>query len=90
MDFDQLPIGKTWDLSSRLYLDLNTQHLQGIQCTIQHLHLIVFTHKELIWIFNFKFGVHKVEPIYIPSNQVHDFIDGKEQHNDANCKFTRR
>jgi hypothetical protein len=44
----------------------------------------------LIWIFNFKFGVHKVEPIYIPSNQVHDFIDGKEQHNDANCKFTRR
>jgi hypothetical protein len=49
--------------------------LQGILRTVQHLHLGVFTHKELIWTFDFKFGVHKVETIYIPSNQMEDFID---------------
>jgi hypothetical protein len=88
MDFYQLPIGETCDLSLRLYLDLNTQRLQGIQCIVQHLHLEVFTHKELIWTVDFRFGVHKVEIIYIPSNQVHDFIDEKEQRDDANYKFT--
>jgi hypothetical protein len=55
---------------------------------MQHLHLRVFTHKELIWTVDFRFGVQKVETIYIPSNQVQDFIDEKEQCNDANYKFT--
>jgi hypothetical protein len=35
-----------------------------------------------------RFGMHKVETTYIPSNQVQDFIDKEEQHNDTNCKFT--
>jgi hypothetical protein len=90
MDFDQLPIGKQWDMPSTLYLDLNAYRLQGIQHTMQHLHLKNFTHRELIWTINFRFGAHKVETTYIPSNRVHDFIDGEEQCSNANCKFTRR
>jgi hypothetical protein len=35
MEFDQQQIGKTWDLSSRMYLDLNTQCLQTIQHAMQ-------------------------------------------------------
>jgi hypothetical protein len=66
MDFDQLPIGETWDLLSKLYLDLKTQHLQGIQRTMQHLHLEDFTHRELIWVVNFRFGAQKTETTYIP------------------------
>jgi hypothetical protein len=27
-----------------------------------------FTHRELIWIVDFRFGVHKVETTYNPSN----------------------
>jgi hypothetical protein len=54
----------------RLYLDLNTQCLQAIQCTTQHSHLGIFAHIELIWIADFKFGEHKVERTYIPSNRV--------------------
>jgi hypothetical protein len=30
MDFDKLPSGETWDLSLKMYLDLNAQRLQGI------------------------------------------------------------
>ncbi len=55
---------------------------------MQHPHLKVFTHEELIWTVDFRFGVHKVKTTYIPSNQLQDFINGEEQHNDANCKFT--
>jgi hypothetical protein len=51
-----------------LYLDLNTQHLQGIQHTMQYPHIGVFTHRELIWIVDFRFSAHKVETTYIPSN----------------------
>jgi hypothetical protein len=49
-----------------------------------------FTHRELIWTINFKFGAHKVETTYIPSNCVYDFIDGEEQCSNANCKFICR
>jgi hypothetical protein len=31
-------------------------------------HLGVLTHMELIWIVDFKFGAHKMETMYIPSN----------------------
>ncbi len=89
MDFDQLPTRETWDLLLRLYLDLNTQHLQGIQQRVQHPHFKVFTHMELIWTIDFRFGVNKVETSYIPSNQVQAFIDKKEQHSNTNYKFTR-
>jgi hypothetical protein len=44
----------------------------------QHLHLEVFTQKELIWTIDFIFGVHKLETTYIPSNRMWDFIVGKE------------
>jgi hypothetical protein len=90
MDFDQLPIGETWDLPLRLYFDLNTRCLEGIQHTIQHPHLKVFTHRVLIWTINFRFGVHKVKTTYIPSNQMQDFIDEKEHCSDTNWKFTCR
>ncbi len=68
MDFDQLPTKETWDFLLSLYLDLNTQHLQGIQHTMQYPHIGVFTHRELIWIVDFRFSAHKVETTYIPSN----------------------
>jgi hypothetical protein len=55
---------------------------------VQHLYLVVFTQKELIWIVDFRFGAHKVETTYIPSNRVQDFINEEEHHNDANYKFT--
>jgi hypothetical protein len=31
-----------------------------------------------------------MEKTYIPSNWVQDFIDGKEQHNNASCQFTHQ
>jgi hypothetical protein len=70
MEFDQQPTGETWDLSSSMYLELNTQSLQVIQRIMQHLNLGVFTHKDLIWTIDFKFGVHKMETTYIPSHQL--------------------
>jgi len=77
-------------MSSRLYLDLNTQHLlQGIQCVMQDPHFKVFTQQELIWIIDLSFGRHKIETTYILSNRVQDFINMEEQHNDTNYKFTR-
>jgi hypothetical protein len=45
---------------------------------MQHPHLGVFTHKELIWIVDFRFGAYKVETTYKPSNQMQDFIDRKK------------
>jgi hypothetical protein len=76
-------------MPSRLYLDLNTQHLlQGIQFVVQHPHFGVFTQKELIWIIDFNFGTHKIETTYILSNWVQDFINKEEQCSDAYCKFT--
>jgi hypothetical protein len=57
---------------------------------MQHPHLGVFTCREFIWIVNFKFGVHKVETTYIPSNWMQNLIDMEERCSNANCKFTRR
>jgi len=55
-------------MPSRLYLDLNTQHLlQGIQCVVRHPHFRVFTQQELIWIIDFSFGRHK------NWNNIHSF-----------------
>jgi hypothetical protein len=34
-----------------------------------------FIYKELIWTIDFRFGTHKVETTYIPSNWMQDFID---------------
>jgi hypothetical protein len=60
---------------------MNKQLLQGIQCIVQYPHLGIFTHMELIWNVNFRFGGHKVKTTYIPSNQFQDFIN-EEHHND--------
>jgi len=68
MEFDYQPTRETWDLPSRMYLDLNTQCLHMIQCIVQHPDLGDFTHRDLIWTINFKFGAHKVKTTYIPSN----------------------
>jgi len=51
-----------------LYLNAH----KGIQHIVQHPHFKFFTHKGLIYTINFRFGAHKVETTYIPSNRVHD------------------